>query len=314
MTKAAAVIDLDGVVYRGGRNGQYQLIPGAVESLKRLDQADVPYVFVTNGTCCTEAEKARTITNLCRMPITERQIVLASTPMQHLVSDYQDRHVLIVAWSSDLAYKLAKAQGWSKVISIQDFASAHPILTPSIHREERCSTPEISMEDIAAVLVFSQPSNWYEGIQILCDLVQRREAVPIFAGNPDIEYPTTHSVPRFTMGAFLHAFQALYSYSTGQAAEIQFQGKPYAPIYHQAEEMLKELHPNASFRVIYAIGDNPKSDIRGANEAGTQYHSILVKTGVFDATLTNDEEFPAQFVCPSIVQAVEYILARNLEQ
>ena len=61
MTKAAAVIDLDGVVYRGGRNGQYQLIPGAVESLKRLDQADVPYVFVTNGTCCTEAEKARTI-------------------------------------------------------------------------------------------------------------------------------------------------------------------------------------------------------------------------------------------------------------
>ena len=36
---------------------------------------------------------------------------------------------------------------------------------------------------------------------------------------------------------------------------------------------------------IYMIGDNPKSDIRGANNAG--WKSILVRTGVFKGE-TND--------------------------
>ena len=35
------------------------------------------------------------------------------------------------------------------------------------------------------------------------------------------------------------------------------------------------------------IGDNPKSDIKGANMMGEKWSSILVKSGVFKGT--NDE-------------------------
>jgi ribonucleotide monophosphatase NagD (HAD superfamily) len=44
------------------------------------------------------------------------------------------------------------------------------------------------------------------------------------------------------------------------------------------------------------IGDNPKSDIRGANSAG--WSSILVRTGVFKGE--NDEEDPAKYVVDNI--------------
>lgn len=47
---------------------------------------------------------------------------------------------------------------------------------------------------------------------------------------------------------------------------------------------------------IYMIGDNPKSDIRGANSAG--WSSILVRTGVFKGE--NDEEDPAKYVVDNI--------------
>ena len=55
---------------------------------------------------------------------------------------------------------------------------------------------------------------------------------------------------------------------------------------------------------IYMVGDNPKSDIRGANQAG--WKSILVKTGVFQGAV-NDEEDPAKYVVDNMEQAFELI-------
>ena len=45
-------------------------------------------------------------------------------------------------------------------------------------------------------------------------------------------------------------------------------------------------------RTVYMVGDNPESDIRGANEFespyGTKWESVLVKTGVY-----KEEQTPA---------------------
>lgn len=41
------------------------------------------------------------------------------------------------------------------------------------------------------------------------------------------------------------------------------------------------------------IGDNPKSDIRGANQKG--WTSILVRSGIFNGQ-NNDEKDPASYV------------------
>jgi ribonucleotide monophosphatase NagD (HAD superfamily) len=55
------------------------------------------------------------------------------------------------------------------------------------------------------------------------------------------------------------------------------------------------------------IGDNPKTDIAGANARG--WTTILVKTGVFDRKQKNDEEHPATHVVEDFEAAVDLIFA-----
>ena len=53
------------------------------------------------------------------------------------------------------------------------------------------------------------------------------------------------------------------------------------------------------------IGDNPATDIKGANEGG--WVSILVKTGVFQGE-GNDEENPALYVADNFLDSIKLIL------
>ena len=53
------------------------------------------------------------------------------------------------------------------------------------------------------------------------------------------------------------------------------------------------------------IGDNPNSDIAGANNKG--WVSILVKTGVYDPKLKNDKEHRAKHYVENFKAALELI-------
>lgn len=55
---------------------------------------------------------------------------------------------------------------------------------------------------------------------------------------------------------------------------------------------------------FYMIGDNPKSDIDGANRRG--WTSILVRTGVFQGE-ENDKEHPATYVVKDFEEAIQLI-------
>lgn len=57
------------------------------------------------------------------------------------------------------------------------------------------------------------------------------------------------------------------------------------------------------------VGDNPKSDIAGANAYGWQ--SILVRTGVFRGEKLNDDENPAHFVADNVLTAVKWALEKD---
>ena len=57
------------------------------------------------------------------------------------------------------------------------------------------------------------------------------------------------------------------------------------------------------------MGDNPKSDIKGANDAGENWVSILTRTGCFRGD-DNDPVHPAKKVVPTVVEAVDFILSR----
>ncbi len=66
-----------------------------------------------------------------------------------------------------------------------------------------------------------------------------------------------------------------------------------------------------AFRRVFMVGDNPRADVRGANNAGPLWKSILVETGVFEgrrAGLANDATDPAAHVCRDVSEAVDVIV------
>lgn len=74
-------------------------------------------------------------------------------------------------------------------------------------------------------------------------------------------------------------------------------GKPYAETYKYAERVLNSHRAQllggsggikrdvTKLQRVFMVGDNPESDIRGANDYdsphGTEWTSVLVKTGVY---------------------------------
>jgi ribonucleotide monophosphatase NagD (HAD superfamily) len=54
------------------------------------------------------------------------------------------------------------------------------------------------------------------------------------------------------------------------------------------------------------VGDNPKSDVAGANSMGRPWQSVLVRTGVFQGE--NDREHPADVVVDDVAEAVSFAL------
>ena len=59
------------------------------------------------------------------------------------------------------------------------------------------------------------------------------------------------------------------------------------------------------------IGDNPLADIKGANDAGDHWRSILVKTGVFKSSVLghdNDSNNPADYVFENVEDAIDMLL------
>ena len=97
-------------------------------------------------------------------------------------------------------------------------------------------------------------------------------------------------------------------------------GKPNKPAYEiaakklQAQlDVLAEKVPGGEkqqhqLQHVYAVGDNPKSDVRGANGAGNIWRSILVCTGVYKGGVdSNDKEDPAHYVVEGVGEAVDMV-------
>jgi ribonucleotide monophosphatase NagD (HAD superfamily) len=182
-------------------------------------------------------------------------------------------------------------------------------------------------------MIFHDPTDWGLDMQILFDALVGhvpsetaklipdiehevlRQTIPLYASNADIIYKADHPFPRFTQGAFVESFRALFELHTGSKLNVQYCGKPFPRQYEAAvsqliqEAVLLGNHPPMRY---YGVGDNPKSDIRGANAAGDNWTSILVRTGVFRGK-ENDAEDPADHVCEDILDAVEYIISDNTQ-
>jgi HAD superfamily hydrolase (TIGR01456 family) len=181
-------------------------------------------------------------------------------------------------------------------------------------------TPLSSSLKIDAMFVFNDPRDWAVDTQIIMDLLlshsgylgtystlnnnpslpncgwQQDNQPTLYFSNGDMLWAAHYHLPRFGQGAFQAALAGVWRrYTGGHELRRTVIGKPERETYAFAERVLSAYrherlrqtggHGANGLRAVYMVGDNPDSDIAGANgfrsETGTEWLSVLVKTGVW---------------------------------
>ncbi len=214
-------------------------------------------------------------------------------------------------------------------MALAEYVRRLPHLNPVQHYDPPLD-PGATAPAIDCICIFQQPADWGEALQILVDILRSGDGlvgrehenphtvqhVPLFVSNPDFVYGGIHSLPRFTNGAFVECLEMLYRRVTGKHLAHTALGKPSLELFSYAADALQTQRlalsvggiappPPLSRRQLFMVGDNPLSDIKGANAAG--WTSILVRTGCFHGP-GNDPEHPAAHVVDNVLDAVNLIL------
>ncbi|KAL3474177.1 HAD-like domain-containing protein [Aspergillus californicus] len=201
---------------------------------------------------------------------------------------------------------------------------------------------------IDAILVFNDPRDWALDAHIIVDLLLSSQGVmgtlsekngrtdlpnhgyqqdgqpPLYFSNPDLWWAAAYSLPRLGQGGFREALEGTWSAITGGPSKgIQLHktviGKPSQGTYEFAEnQLLRNRARTFGFdspkplQNVYMVGDNPESDIRGANSYrsahNSQWHSILVETGVYRG---GEPAYTPKMVAGDVLKAVQWGLQHS---
>ncbi|XP_022746352.1 uncharacterized protein YKR070W-like isoform X3 [Durio zibethinus] len=301
--------DIDGVILRGRVP-----IGGSPRALRRLygdsGELNVPYLFLTNGGGIPETKRAKELSELLGVNIMFSQVVQGHSPFRNLLKKFENE--LIIATGKGDPTLVMSEYGFKKVVSLEEYASYFESIDPVSQYKRWTTMPlsdrkmptlprcDVSSERIKAVFVVSDPVDWGRDIQAA--------------------FPSK----RLGMGAFRIALESIFNRINPKGLEYVSYGKPNPFVFKNAEAILNQLqsslcldhsenngvprsHP---FKTLYMIGDNPSVDVKGAQQAGRPWFSILTRTGVF-RTKDNHAEFPADLVVDTVEEAVDYILKRE---
>lgn len=205
---------------------------------------------------------------------------------------------------------------------------------------------------IDAVFVYADPRDWALDIQLILDVLLSREGVlgtyskkngdsslpnngylqdgqpPLYFSNPDLLWAAKYHLSRLGQGGFREALEGVWKAVTG-GAEMKKHviGKPHRETYEFAERKLL-AHRETLFgqksnttggdgsqnglKTVYMVGDNPESDIAGANnyqsEAGIRWKSLLTRTGVFRDELGRKPTHIPTSIVDDVKAAVQWAL------
>ncbi|KAI0156820.1 HAD-like domain-containing protein [Xylariaceae sp. FL1272] len=289
----AFAFDIDGVLVKGK-----EPIPGAREAIEMLQRKNIPFIFLTNGGGMTEQAHTERLGMRLELTLDLAQFVQSHSPFQDLVPLYQDRTILILEHHQQYGQKPAGGQDVG----------------------------------IAAILIWSSPRDWLLDLQVTMDLLLSsggklgkhsahngdasfpnngylQDGQPqLYFCNCDFLWATPHDQPRFAQGAFQQALRGVWSRATdGATLDFNVCGKPTERTYAYGERVLlsyneklnQQLDSKRKIRTVYMIGDNPASDICGANAfrspTGVDWKSILVESGVYEAGST--PQYSPTFLC-----------------
>ncbi|KAH8423302.1 putative HAD superfamily hydrolase [Aspergillus melleus] len=213
-------------------------------------------------------------------------------------------------------------------------------LPPFSPRDQKDPTKGLKID---AVFVFNDPRDWALDAQVILDVLLSSHGVlgtvsekngrtdlpnrgylqdgqpHLYYSNPDLVWAAAYHLPRLGQGGFREALDGTWAAITGgpsKGAELKktIIGKPYQGTYEFAENQLLRNRSRAfganiqqPLRNVYMVGDNPESDIQGANTYrsahGSQWHSLLVRTGVYSG---GEPTWTPKTVVDDVQKAVEY--------
>ncbi|CAK8674457.1 haloacid dehalogenase-like hydrolase domain-containing 5 [Clavelina lepadiformis] len=279
--KFGVMFDIDGVLLRGKTP-----IPNAASALKSLmdytqREFNVPCVFCTNGFGLREV-KAATLSEKLGVNVNPDQLVMSQTPLE-MFHEFHDKWCLVSGPEHDGgSVSVAKSLGFNKIITIEELRQAYPYLD----WVDRQRWPQSQLEDdqnfpaIEAIVLLGEPIRWETNLQLIIDVLVTNgkpnqppvfdgKQLPVLAVNMDLQWMAKANIPRFGHGAFLVCLENLYKKICGQ--ELQYTaliGKPSEITYEYSQKLIEEIATGMNIPeldTVYAIGDNPLTDIYGAN-------------------------------------------------
>ena len=204
-SRVAIAFDIDGV-FKYGREWS----PDGSTALKRVKEAGMPYVFVTNGGGGLTEEAYGTSMGVKiasagsgeAVDISPERMVLSYTPWHTLlVPQYKDKRVLIVGDPKEKVLEVAKAYGLTHAVHYEDYAitnstvngfraakhagtSHTAVARPTAGKVDPHPPPPsasscksrgelLGKPDVpfAAILVMCDPYEWYEAAQVALDVL-----------------------------------------------------------------------------------------------------------------------------------------------
>ncbi|KFO30592.1 Cat eye syndrome critical region protein 5 like protein [Fukomys damarensis] len=349
------LLDIDGVLVRG-----HKVIPAALEAFHRLTntqgQLRVPVVFVTNAGNILQHRKAQELSDLLGCKVEPDQVILSHSPMK-LFSQYHDKWMLVSGQGP--VVENARALCFRNVVTVEELRTAFPVLDMVDLERRPTATPLLRSDfpTIEGVLLLGEPVRWETSLQLIVDVLLSDgnpgtglatapyPHLPVLASNMDLLWMAEAKMPRFGHGTFLLCLEAIYRKMTGKELRYEgLMGKPSLLTYQYAEELIRQQAERRGWTTpiqkLYAVGDNPMSDVYGANlfhqylqmaERGVRAEqqgagglqkqppsatqsctSILVRTGVYRPGEPGSGELPfhghRDFGCsPGLLQAAHVV-------
>uniref|UniRef100_A0A8B9GP89 Haloacid dehalogenase like hydrolase domain containing 5 n=1 Tax=Amazona collaria TaxID=241587 RepID=A0A8B9GP89_9PSIT len=217
----------------------------------------------------------------------------------------------------------AQDLGFKHVVTIEALRKAYPLL--DMVDQNRVPTPlpwfpSIS-SNLPGVILFGEPVRWETSLQLITDVLLSNgnpdselqdipyPHLPVLACNMDLLWMAEAKMPsRIGHGTFLLCLENIYKKVTGR--ELKYEaliGKPSTVTYRYAAYLIQEQAEKqgwkAPIRRLYAVGDNPMSDVYGANLYNNYLksaHQNQVQAGVKRSLQTAMESCESILVCTGV--------------
>ncbi|MCP4400265.1 MAG: HAD-IIA family hydrolase [bacterium] len=247
---AGILFDVDGTILR-----KRIPIKGARETLELVEHLQLPYIFLTNDACHSRQEKSEVLQS-AGLPVTPEHIVSSGDALKLFVRQRQLQGECFFIMGKLGEPNYAEPAGLKITRQLSELKSCR------------------------GVIIGEGYYDWESTFNAVLNYFRKQPEGLLIVPNTDDYFVDRHKDIHIAPGGKA-AFLCGILEKCGICIEPIFLGKPHAPIFNYAIDMMVQRYNVAAEldpRQILMVGDSLSSDILGANMAGLS--SCLLFTGV----------------------------------